>query len=182
MCLFLPLPFCCLPSLLTLNRAAAWDLPAQPSLVEPLPPRFPAHAMKATTIPVLLGALSAMSHAAPVVDTMYPYTGPAIPVGDWVDPTVNGNGKGYPRLMEPPAVKPASANPTNNINVISLAYLPTGMNIHFQTPFGLGKNEAPSVRWGTSPEALDEMAAGLSRTCVFDSFIIYFFVQVNAWY
>lgn len=126
--------------------------------------------MKATTASVLLGALSAMVHAAPVVDTVYPYTGPAIPIADWVDPTVNGNGKGYPRLVEPPAVTPASVNPTNNINVISLAYLPTGMNIHYQTPFGLGV--APSVMWGTSPTSLTKQATGLSRTYVlYDSFL-----------
>src|ERR1700722_17292111 len=103
--------------------------------------------MKVDSLSALL-ALSAVAAASPIkrtVDTMYPYTGPDVPVGDWVDPTVNGNGKGFPRLVEPPAVKPASANPTNNINVISLAYLPKGMNIHFQTPFGLGV--APSVAW-----------------------------------
>jgi hypothetical protein len=100
------------------------------------------------------------------VDETYPYTGPAIPVGDWVDPTVNGNGKGFPRLVEPPAVKPASANPTNNINVISLAYFPKGMNIHFQTPFGLGT--APKVAWGTSHKSLDKTATGISRTSVID--------------
>jgi hypothetical protein len=124
--------------------------------------------MRATTASVLLAGLSAMAHAAPVVDTVYPYTGPDIPVGDWVDPTVNGNGKGYPRLVEPPAVTPASANPTNNINVIALAYLPTGMNIHFQTPFGLGTNVAPSIRYGKSPGLLNEMAAGISRTYEFN--------------
>jgi acid phosphatase len=100
--------------------------------------------------------------AAPVVDTEYPYTGPDVPVGDWVDNTVNGNGKGFPRLVEPPAVKPASANPTNNINVISLSYIPKGINIHFQTPFGLG--EAPSVHWGTSDKKLDKKATGSTHT------------------
>ncbi len=95
-------------------------------------------------------------------DTVYPYTGPDVPVSDCVDSTINGNGKGFPRLVEPPAVTPASANPTNNINVISLAYLPGGMNIHFQTPFGLGV--APSVAWGTSAKSLDKKATGISRT------------------
>ena len=38
---------------------------------------------------------------------------PDIPVGHWVDPTVNGNGKGFPRLVEPPAVMPAKKNPIN---------------------------------------------------------------------
>ncbi|RFU24992.1 hypothetical protein B7463_g11347, partial [Scytalidium lignicola] len=120
--------------------------------------------MKVNSVPALL-ALSAVVAASPTkrtVDTVYPYTGPDVPVGDWVNPTVNGNRKGFPRLMEPPAVQPASANPTNNINVISLAYLPTGINIHFQTPFGLGV--APSVAWGTSPSSLDKTATGISRT------------------
>jgi acid phosphatase len=124
--------------------------------------------MKTNSVSALL-ALSAVVAASPTkrtVDTVYPYTGPDVPVGDWVDPTINGNGKGFPRLVEPPAVKPASANPTNNINVISLAYLPKGMNIHFQTPFGLGV--APSVAWGTSPKSLDKTAIGISRTLVID--------------
>ena len=123
--------------------------------------------MKATrvSVSVLLGALSAVCvHAAPVVDTTYPYTGPAVPIGDWVDPTVNGNGKGFPRLVEPPAVKPAKSNPTNNINVISLSYVPQGVNIHYQTPFGLGV--APSVRWGNSPSNLNRQASGISQTYV----------------
>jgi hypothetical protein len=56
-------------------------------------------------------ALTYTANAAPPpakrdVDTRYPYTGPAIPAGDWVDPTVNGNGKGFPRLVEPLAVQP----------------------------------------------------------------------------
>ncbi|RFU33816.1 hypothetical protein B7463_g2499, partial [Scytalidium lignicola] len=120
--------------------------------------------MKASTASALLGAyaLSAGARAAPTVDESFPYTGPAIPVGDWVDPTVNGNGKGFPRLVEPPAVVPASANPTNNINVISLAYLPKGINIHYQTPFGLG--EAPSVSWGGSATSLSNKATGNTHT------------------
>lgn len=115
----------------------------------------------------LIGAalLAVASEAVPTVDTTYPYTGPEVPVGDWVDPTVNGNGKGFPRLVEAPAVKPATANPTNNVNVIALAYVPQGMNIHYQTPFGLGV--APSVKWGTSPSALTNTATGASHGCVF---------------
>lgn len=67
------------------------------------------------------------------VDTFYPYTGPAIPVADWVDSSINGvAGKGFPRLVEPPAVTPASKNVSNNINVISLSYIPSGVNVHFQ--------------------------------------------------
>lgn len=126
--------------------------------------------MKATTASALLAALSATSLTAvqaapkPVVDETYPYTGPAIPVGDWVDPTVNGNGKGFPRLVEAPAVQPKSKNPTNNINVISLAFLPKGINIHYQTPFGLG--EAPKVKWGLHPSSLDQTTTGYSHTYV----------------
>lgn len=117
--------------------------------------------MKATTASVLL-ALSAAVAANPTVDTAYPYTGPDVPIGDWVDPTVNGNGKGFPRLVEQPAVKPASSHPTNNVNVISLSYLPDGIHIHYQTPFGLGR--APSVKWGTNPHHLDRVAQGFSHT------------------
>ncbi|KAI8632868.1 Metallo-dependent phosphatase-like protein [Xylariaceae sp. FL1651] len=95
------------------------------------------------------------------VDTTYPYTGPAVPVGDWIDNTINGNGKGFPRLVEPPAVRPSSKHPTNNINVISVSYLKDGVNIHFQTPFGL--TEKPTVHYGTS-HALGKTAKGLSKT------------------
>jgi len=127
--------------------------------------------MKATTAFTVLGGLSAVC-AVPVddaldaryVDETYPYTGPAVPVGDWVDPSVNGNGKGFPRLVEPPAVKPATSNPSNNVNVIALSYIPNGINIHYQTPFGLG--EGPSVQWGTSQADLDYTASGFSRTYV----------------
>lgn len=119
-----------------------------------------------TTAALELGALSSAVavHAVPVVDESYPYTGPAVPVGDWVDPTINGNGKGFPRLVEPPAVKPATSNPTNNVNVISLSYFPQGINVHYQTPFGLGV--PPSVQWGTSPTDLDYTAVGYSHTYV----------------
>jgi hypothetical protein len=126
------------------------------------------HGMKATTASALLGAFAAFcietAGSVPTVDESYPYTGPAVPVGDWIDPTINGNGKGFPRLVEPPAVVPSSRNPTNNINVIALSYVPQGINIHYQTPFGLGVT--PSVSWGTSPTALDSKASGISHTCV----------------
>jgi hypothetical protein len=120
--------------------------------------------MRVTTASALLGALLSTYYvrAAPVVDTMYPYTGPDVPVGDWVNPTINGNGKGFPRLVEPPAVTPVSDNHTNNINVISLSYIPEGINIHYQTPFGLGV--APSVSWGTSATTLNQNASGTSHT------------------
>lgn len=114
---------------------------------------------------MLLGALlAAQTNGAPTVDEVYPYTGPKVPIGDWVDQTLNGNGKGFPRLVEPPAVKPASHKPTNNVNVISLAYTPNGISIHYQTPFGLG--EAPSVYWGTNPHWLNNKATGRTTTYV----------------
>lgn len=117
--------------------------------------------MKATTASVLL-ALSAAVNGRPTVDTRFPYKGPPVPVGDWVDPTISGNGKGFPRLVEPPAVKPATSHPTNNVNVISLSYLPDGIHIHYQTPFGLGR--APSVRWGRNPRDLRQVAQGYTHT------------------
>ncbi|RAL08271.1 purple acid phosphatase family protein [Aspergillus homomorphus CBS 101889] len=119
--------------------------------------------MKTAAASALLVALSAtVAQARPVADERYPYTGPAVPVGDWVDSTVNGNGKGFPRLVEPPAVRPASANPRNNVNVISLSYIPKGMHIHYQTPFGLG--ETPSVMWGKNPHELNKVARGYTHT------------------
>lgn len=71
--------------------------------------------MKATTASALIGAAALVAlpaTAAPTqdkkrdVDTRYPYDGPEIPIGDWIDQTVNGNGKGFIRLVEPPAVAP----------------------------------------------------------------------------
>ncbi|KAK0386965.1 hypothetical protein NLU13_5278 [Sarocladium strictum] len=124
--------------------------------------------MKSITTSGLVGAfLAVTAAAAPTVeerdvDTAYPYTGPDVPIGDWVDQTVNGNGKGFPRLVEKPAVQPKSSNPTNNVNVISLAWVPGGVNIHYQTPFGLG--EAPSVQWGTSSASLTKTAIGSSHS------------------
>lgn len=115
------------------------------------------------TVTALVGALSAsLASAVPTVDESYPYNGPDTPIGDWVNPTVKGNGKGYMRLVEPPAVRPSPENPTNNINVISLSYAGNGVNIHYQTPFGLGS--APSVRWGTSRDSLDKTAHGASHS------------------
>ncbi len=121
--------------------------------------------MKSSPSSALLGALLAgVVRAVPTVDDRFPYTGPAIPVGDWVNPTVDGNGKGFPRLVEPPAVKPATDNPSNNINVIALSYIPGGINIHYQTPFGLG--EAPSISWGSSLGDLGSTTSGYSHTYV----------------
>lgn len=124
--------------------------------------------MKATTASAFLGALLAIpasAHPRPVVDDRFPYTGPAVPVGDWVDPAPNGNGQGFPRLVEPPAVKPASANPSNNINVIQLAFVPGGMNIHYQTPFGLGAK--PTIHWGVGPMQMHRTTTGTTATYVF---------------
>lgn len=119
--------------------------------------------MKSASTNALLGALLAVTaEAAPTVDELYPYTGPKVPVGDWINPTVKGNGKGFVRLVEPPAVKPASSNPTNNVNVISVSYIPSGINIHYQTPYGLG--EAPSVKWGSSASELSYTTTGKSVT------------------
>lgn len=111
----------------------------------------------------MLLAISAV--AAPAkrdVDTRFPYTGPAVPIGDWVDQTINGNGKGFPRLKESPAVQPSVGNPKNNINVISLAYVPGGVNIHFQTPFGIGVN--PTVVYGKDKNSMSTIASGKTTT------------------
>ncbi|KWU43666.1 acid phosphatase AphA [Rhodotorula sp. JG-1b] len=100
------------------------------------------------------------------VDTRFPYTGPAVPVGDWLDQTVQGNGKGYERLYKDPAVLPAPnmsvLDITNNINVISTSFLPNGINIHFQTPYGIGSD--PVVRWGYSADALNCNATGTTTS------------------
>ncbi|KAK3675961.1 hypothetical protein LTR78_004153 [Recurvomyces mirabilis] len=121
--------------------------------------------MKAVFTSALASAI--LAYGAPTkeardVDTKYPYVGPAVPVGDFVNNSPNGNGKGYPRLIEAPAVKPSSSNPTNNINVINTGYVPGGMNIHFQTPFGIG--QAPTIKYGTSASALSQTATGASST------------------
>ncbi|KAK2589432.1 hypothetical protein QQS21_012889, partial [Conoideocrella luteorostrata] len=120
--------------------------------------------MKTYTVDAIVGLLSlaATTHGVPTSDQSFPYNGPDVPIGDWVGNTVKGNGKGYPRLVEPPAVKPSSANPTNNVNVISLSYAGDGINIHYQTPFGLGVS--PSVTWGTTANALTNTATGSSRS------------------
>lgn len=115
---------------------------------------------------VLTAITQVSAIAAPfrrTVDTTYPYTGPAIPIADPVDQTINGNGKGYIRLWEPPAVEPElGSSPTNNINVISLSYVPSGMNVHFQTPHGIGAD--PYVLWGTDPTNLNNTATGWTST------------------
>ena len=97
------------------------------------------------------------------VDTTYPYTGPEVPIGDPADQTIEGNGKGYPRLWEAPAVEPEVGTlPTNNINVINMAILPTGMNVHFQTAFGIGSE--PKVLYSTDPTNLSHTASGWTTT------------------
>lgn len=126
--------------------------------------------MKATTASTLFGA--ALLAALPITaaptqekrdsDTRYPYLGPDIPIGDWVDDTVNGNGKGFIRLVESPAVKPSSAKPSNSINVISLAYIPKGMTVHYQTPFGI--DGEPIVHYGPSANDLCYTSTGYTTT------------------
>ena len=96
------------------------------------------------------------------VYTNYPYTGPAVPIADWVDQSINGNGKGFIRLVEKPAVKPSMKNPSNNINTIKLSYVPGGINVHFSTPFGLGV--APSLMYGTDSGNLKKMVSGATTT------------------
>lgn len=125
--------------------------------------------MKTSSNPVLIGALlAARANCAAVhavsrdIDTRFPYTGPDVPVGDWVNPTAKGNGKGFPRLVEPPAVKPASSKSSNNVNVLSLAYIPKGVNIHYQTPFGL--SGPPSVHWGKAKNNLCNKTVGQTRS------------------
>jgi hypothetical protein len=59
-------------------------------------------------------------------------------------------------------VTPSTANPTNNINVINMAFVPEGMNIHYQTTFGLG--EAPMLVYGSTPSDLSKTATGASST------------------
>lgn len=110
--------------------------------------------------------LATLASAAPAqdkrdVDTAYPYNGPEIPIGDLVDHSVKGNGTGYRRLREPPAVRP-HGEVTNNINVISTAFWPGGMNIHFQTPFGIG--EDPRIFYGESKDKLKRVAKGTTHT------------------
>ncbi|KAJ8292170.1 Acid phosphatase [Rhodotorula toruloides] len=100
------------------------------------------------------------------VDERFPYKGPAVPVGDWLDQTPQGNGKGYQRLYKDPAVLPAPnvsvLSIKNNINVISTSLLPGGINVHFQTPFGIGAS--PVVRWGYDQNSLSNNATGNTTT------------------
>ena len=100
---------------------------------------------------------------APEIDQSQPYKGPAVPIMDPTDQTISGNGQGYIRLWEAPAVMPIPGNPiTNNINIISLSYLPGGMNVHFSTPFGIGGN--PVVNWGTDVLSLTNSTTGYTHT------------------
>lgn len=118
--------------------------------------------MKISAIAFVGTLLTSSVKGKPSSDQSYPYKGPSVPIGDWVGTTVKGNGKGFPRLVEAPAVKPAHANPTNNVNVISLSYAGSGVNIHYQTPFGL--DTLPSVKWGLSATALINIATGSSHS------------------
>ena len=127
--------------------------------------------MRSSAASALLGAAALLASppaiAAPInekrdVDTRYPYKGPAVPIGDWVDDSINGNGKGFIRLVEQPAVPSTTGEATNSINVISLAYIPNGMTVHFQTPFGL--DDDPTVMYGTSASSLTQTATGYTTT------------------
>lgn len=113
-------------------------------------------------LPAIAAPTKAATEAKRDVDTRFPYTGPEIPIGDWVDATVTGNGKGFIRLVEGPAVTPSSNETTNSINVISLAYIPDGMTVHYQTPFGL--DAAPTVHYGTDSDDLCYTASGYTTT------------------
>lgn len=112
-----------------------------------------------------ISSTSVPAHPEPYVNTQYGYGGPAVPVGDFVDPSYTEYGTekdgAYTRLIEPPAVQPSSNSATNNYNVISLTFLPTGVNIHVQTPAALS---TPTVMWGTSPSSLINNATGTSRS------------------
>lgn len=126
--------------------------------------------MKTSVLNALEGILfcsASFLHAAPTaekrdVDTRYPYNGPVVPIGDWIDQTVRGNGKGFIRLVEAPAVKPSTSHPKNSINVISLAYIPNGMTIHYQTPFGL--DDAPTIHYGKDADDLCNTMTGYTST------------------
>ena len=129
--------------------------------------RFEQHLPAMWAVAWLWSANLALTWGLPAatVDTTYPYTGPAVPIADLVDHTINGNPnvKGFTRLYEAPAVKPTPGSiPSNNVNVISLSYVPGGMNVHFQTPFGLG--EAPSIQWGEHDDQLWQTATGSTKT------------------
>lgn len=127
---------------------------------------------------MLLGAISlllataAVGHptgrvAAPIagrdVDLAYPYNGPEIPIGDPGNPTLDASKGGFQRIWQPPAVTPTPGKKvTNNINVISSALFPGGINIHFQTPYGIGGE--PCVEWGEKRNKLKKLAKGKTTT------------------
>ena len=112
---------------------------------------------------VILALPSLAAPYYPHVDTQYVYTGPAIPNSDPGDQSLGGSGLGFPRLYQAPAVSPPPGfNATNNINVISLSYLPDGMTIHFQTPFGIGGD--PCVWYGTFQDSLKNQSKGWTET------------------
>ena len=115
---------------------------------------------------ILFGLLALMATTlaipTPDVDTLYPYKGPSIPNGDPVNQSPTDKSSGFPKLWERPAVQPLPGNQvTNNINVISTAYFPGGINIHFQTPFDIGGQAC--VNWGTDPNKLDTNTKGFTR-------------------
>ena len=110
----------------------------------------------------LLSTVLAAPATFPFVDTRFPYTGAQLPNSDPLDPTAAGNGKGFPRVYEPPAVSPPPGTKiTNNINIINLAYVPGGMNIHFSTPYDIAGTAC--VDWGTSPDQLSTNTKGYTN-------------------
>lgn len=66
--------------------------------------------LEAVLLSLVSGAPTTVKYVKRDVDTTYPYNGPEIPIGDWVDATVNGNGKGFIRLVEDPAVTPGESS------------------------------------------------------------------------
>ncbi|KZO89576.1 hypothetical protein CALVIDRAFT_47211 [Calocera viscosa TUFC12733] len=66
--------------------------------------------------------------------------------------------RAFPRFVEYPAVKPATANPSNNINITSYSSLPDGVHVYHQTPSR--HRRLPTVKYGTFPDALNPTATG----------------------
>lgn len=124
--------------------------------------RFQTISMLSQLIVFAVLARLVLGAPTPDVDTTHPYTGPAVPVGDPVNQSPTDNTKGYARLYEKPAVRPApGVTVTNNINVISSAFFPGGINIHFQTPFDIGGEAC--VNWGTDKNDLSTNTKGYTR-------------------
>jgi hypothetical protein len=81
--------------------------------------QLPDKVKTATGLGLLFAIFAIFADAAPSknnlerdVDARYPYTGPIVPIGDWIDPTINGNGKGFP--------PPCRAARSQNLKIKSL--------------------------------------------------------------